>query len=311
MIALVIVFFIFCHFMACIWIILGERDVSDSWINRFELKGESHFTLYVIAYYFIITTFSTVGYGDFSPGNSLERIFVMFLEIFGIIFFSFAISSLTTIIEKLNQYGSELREKLDVLEDVRRNHELGPGLFDLARQSLVYQSKQDHSASINLIQVLPHRIKIEMSAIIMKSRLSYIKFLRTKSKEFLAFVITVLTTFRAQRGYYIFREGDSAKFIYFLLNGRAAYAVEAEKPIIFISIAEGDTFGTSDLIRTQKDQAGRYIRKFSVLAVDDCETLRISMEDLNTINEKFPEIFEELFKGNATKFKKAMLIKKR
>lgn len=98
---------------------IGE-DEFPGWIEAYGLEERSKFQLYIISYYFIITTFSTVGYGDFSPQTSYERIVVIFLEIGGIIFFSFAIGSLTTIIQKFNKYDGKLTEKLDTLEDLKR-----------------------------------------------------------------------------------------------------------------------------------------------------------------------------------------------
>jgi len=122
LIGLVITFFLTCHLIACIWILFAEigEEGYKNWIENYELENRSEFQLYVISYYFVITTFSTVGYGDFSPQTSYERIFVIFLEIAGIIFFSFAIGSLTTIIGKFNSYNESLTEKLDTLEGLKR-----------------------------------------------------------------------------------------------------------------------------------------------------------------------------------------------
>jgi len=54
---------------------------------------------YLVALYFITQTITTVGYGDYQPTNMLERIFVICLMIFGVIFFTFASASLTSILQ--------------------------------------------------------------------------------------------------------------------------------------------------------------------------------------------------------------------
>lgn len=233
------------------------------------------------------------------------------MEIGGIIFYSFAISSLTAIIQKFNKYDTKLRAKLDTLEDLKRECDLGPGLYDLARQSLVYESNEDQSEAIKLIQGLPYRLRVEISTYVMKSKISGIKFFKDKPKEFLAFVIPLLKPRLTREGMYVFREGDTATSIYFLLSGKAGYCIEVEKPFIYIAIKEGETFGYTDLIRTQLDKIGKHKRKFSVIAVTHCEMVRLSIDDIKLIKSHFPEMYDELFKSCNIKYKKVMFLKKR
>lgn len=48
-----------------------------------------HFkTIYANAFYFILTTITTVGYGDISGNTSREFVFSMFVEFIGLTFFS-------------------------------------------------------------------------------------------------------------------------------------------------------------------------------------------------------------------------------
>lgn len=63
------------HIMACIWIILGRID-EESWVNQYMVgkTGGEDLTdvdiykeatnIYTNAFYFILTTITTVGYGD-------------------------------------------------------------------------------------------------------------------------------------------------------------------------------------------------------------------------------------------------------
>jgi VIT1/CCC1 family predicted Fe2+/Mn2+ transporter len=53
--------------------------------------------LYEISLYWTITTITTVGYGDISGNNQLERIFCMFVMIIGVAAFTFANGSLASI----------------------------------------------------------------------------------------------------------------------------------------------------------------------------------------------------------------------
>ena len=66
------------HFLACIWINLGLED--GGWIEASKnkcLADDSLSTYYLAALYWAITTFATIGYGDFSGINDIDYIFCM------------------------------------------------------------------------------------------------------------------------------------------------------------------------------------------------------------------------------------------
>ncbi len=56
----------------------------------------------IISCYFILTTLSTVGYGDFSPKSNIEKVIAIFLMIMGIAFFSYIMGNFTDIITTYN-----------------------------------------------------------------------------------------------------------------------------------------------------------------------------------------------------------------
>ena len=52
------------------------------------LAYEYFTSIYPNAFYFILTTITTVGYGDITGSTSFEYIFSMFVEFIGLTFFS-------------------------------------------------------------------------------------------------------------------------------------------------------------------------------------------------------------------------------
>ena len=83
----------------------GEHHLT--WISGdLEEKDKtSNAELYLVSLYYVITTMTTVGYGDISPTkiNSIEIIFGIILMIGGVVAFSFASASLASI---LSNYDS-------------------------------------------------------------------------------------------------------------------------------------------------------------------------------------------------------------
>ena len=69
-------------------------------MNALLNEGEeikSDFQKYLLALYFCSQTISTVGYGDVSPTNSIERFFYVFLMIAGVIVFTFISATITSL----------------------------------------------------------------------------------------------------------------------------------------------------------------------------------------------------------------------
>lgn len=78
-------------------------------INETNLKGKSFITTYGVEYmpdwkkavincYFVLTTFSTVGFGDLTPQSNTERIIVIVMMVCGIAFFSYIMNNFNDVL---------------------------------------------------------------------------------------------------------------------------------------------------------------------------------------------------------------------
>lgn len=79
---------------------LEEEFSEERWIDKcsgFGSETES-FEIYLCSCYFVMTTTSTVGYGDISPVTTLERVFGMGLMFLGVISFTFVSGALASIL---------------------------------------------------------------------------------------------------------------------------------------------------------------------------------------------------------------------
>jgi len=92
------------HFVSCFWIFIARTfedpnsDEIDSWIKSGEFEDYNMFELYSTSFYFSMTTITTVGYGDIGGNSTTERVVCIFLHLIGVLSYSFASGSLTSII---------------------------------------------------------------------------------------------------------------------------------------------------------------------------------------------------------------------
>ena len=64
-----------------------------------EISEMKKYEQYVTSFYFIMTTFSTVGYGDISGTNNAEKIFCIIVMIVGVTSFAAGTSTLTNLLQ--------------------------------------------------------------------------------------------------------------------------------------------------------------------------------------------------------------------
>ena len=100
------VFFLFAwmmavHFLSCAWIFLRNEGDSD----------KTTFGIYVKALYFIITTMTTVGYGDVIPQGTEEMVFVSFVMVAGAGSYGTALGALSRMLTSTDALTIEASEK--------------------------------------------------------------------------------------------------------------------------------------------------------------------------------------------------------
>ena len=93
----ILLFLTLTHINACMWVFMArfDEDRTDDWISQKEWDGLDNTHLYIASFYFVVTTITTVGFGDISGFNTYERLFCCFLMLIGVLAFSYSTSSLS------------------------------------------------------------------------------------------------------------------------------------------------------------------------------------------------------------------------
>jgi len=81
-------FIILIHLFSCAWLFVGALDFQ--WMDEDQRSYRERSLLYLDAVYFVATTMTSVGYGDYSAyGNGeISMAFVMITQFFGMLGFT-------------------------------------------------------------------------------------------------------------------------------------------------------------------------------------------------------------------------------
>ena len=70
------------------------------------------------SFYFTVTTIMTVGYGDITPDSVSEKIITVMLMLIGVVLFSYATGSISSIISSADSEDARLKEKMETLKEL-------------------------------------------------------------------------------------------------------------------------------------------------------------------------------------------------
>ena len=114
--AFVAYFSMMTHIITCIWIIMAnmDSDRENSW--KVDYADDSKSNVYLTAFYFTVTTITTVGYGDMSASTFSEKIMCVLIMISGVFAFSLATGALTNYISQQDMKSEITLRKIGILE---------------------------------------------------------------------------------------------------------------------------------------------------------------------------------------------------
>jgi hypothetical protein len=97
-------FLTFVHIIGCFWIFIAKISYNDScsdpdascspfvdginWLFYYKFDDDALSSQYMTCFYWSVTTFASVGYGDIHGINFVERIINLMIMLGGCIFFS-------------------------------------------------------------------------------------------------------------------------------------------------------------------------------------------------------------------------------
>lgn len=254
----VIVFMLLCHICACLWIIMAKivnDEYKGTWMESIKYNDDGTATnysnndIYTMAVYWTITTITTVGYGDVSITNYYERIFCSLLMIIGVIAFSLASGSLTSIISNYDNANAEYACRLTILNKARAEYKLPIDLYIRLKKSLNFERDKDIEHLHKFVETLPKQLKVEMSLYIYEKRYANLKFFEnTDSISLITWMCSLLSPSFYSDKEMIFFEGEPVTQIHFLIKGVASFVLPSFKNMRYITIEKGDHYGIIDII---------------------------------------------------------------
>ena len=276
---IILLTFSILHILVCGHIFIGYH-FYPSWLVVLRSKSSinSPFSIYIASLYCLITTLTTVGYGDIVCISFAERIFQIVELSLGIIIYSYIISKLGDYVE-IESYATMIyNNRSAILEDIRRNHpNLSFKLYNQLLHHLQTNFQQRKKSDINLlINSLPHALKYTLLFVINKNYINHFHFFKKcYNSNFIAYTLVnfVPTTYR--KNALIIKEDELIDNAIFVSDGRLSLeiAIDLDNPEESVK-----KYCNKKYNRLKKEEGNK------ASALNGCTTMEL-LESRKTLNE--------------------------
>lgn len=218
---------LFVHVSACFMIILGNLTQQfdfPSFVDDLDPDAKP-FSSYVTAVYFVCTTITTVGYGDYSPRNGVERIFGVILMITGISAFGFMSGALASILSSYDSSSAEQMERLLLLNKCNDQYDIPKDLYSEIRNSIkMADANQELEERERFLNYLPPVQRMEMMMHFHEKEFSkYPLFKKVGDRALISWIAGNSKHKVLCQGEMVYTEGDDIELFYFMQKGIATF----------------------------------------------------------------------------------------
>ena len=208
------------NFGTSIFIFIG-RNSYPSWINAINIENEPFTKIYICSLYYLITTITTVGYGDIYGRTLKEILLQIILLMIGTCTYSYLISLVSNYIKKESEKSLMFENKLKILNEIKlTNPHLQNHLYDKILRFLRYKKNEEKNKHNIIINSLPYSLKnsliIEMYKPIINN---FIIFKGLENSNCIVQLVTAFKPIYAIRNDVLIQEGDFIEEVIFIKTG--------------------------------------------------------------------------------------------
>lgn len=114
---LICVLCLLAHIMGCIWYLVAAfGDPDEVWLANRGISDESNFTHWLHSIYLVLTTFTTVGFGDIQPITDTEVAIAVLLMTTGAVVNSLIVSEVISVLTRVDGTNAEVKQKQIAME---------------------------------------------------------------------------------------------------------------------------------------------------------------------------------------------------
>ena len=281
------------------WILIVAHLISCGWIFMTGgLGNEEQLNRYIVAFYWTVTTLTTIGYGDVTPdtANNAQVIFIVIIELIGAGMYGgggggggggFIIGNIANIIANIDVAKSQYQEKMEKVTTFMKYKHIPSDLKDKISDYYEYlwESRRGYDES-SILADLPKPLKTSVSLFLNREIIQKVPLFQNTSEEFIKDIILNLEPVVFTPGDYVVIKGEIGYEMYFISRGSVDVVSEDEK-IVYATLGAGSFFGEIALLFSAP-------RNATIKAREYCDCYSLNKETFDEILGRFPEFARKM-----------------
>ncbi|MCB9092803.1 MAG: cyclic nucleotide-binding domain-containing protein [Halobacteriovoraceae bacterium] len=267
-------------------VMIALHTIASSWI-MVEGYSEDWYTAYNKAFYWTITTLTTIGYGDITPTTNFSRLFTTAIMIIGVGTYGVIFGNISRLILQADRHKEAKREKFNDLSLFLQHYDIPQSIrrevynyYQNLMQTRL--SDKDNRIISELPVVLQEDLKLYMKIKLIRG----LHIFQDSKIGCLKMISKSLNSKSFSPGQAIINKGEKGQEMFIVAHGEVEVLVEGN---VVATTQEGQFFGEIALIQN-------VTRTADVRAKSYCELYTLEKEDFYTIVAKYPELKEKFQK---------------
>ena len=285
---------ILMHWLASIWFYsaFASGFPADSWTARAGIVDSGAIEQYIRSLYWTITTMTTVGYGDITPGRSVEYVLSAIIMLMGASLYAFIIGSVASLLSSIQAAKNSHWERIDSVTEFLRQRQVPAEIDAKVRNYYEYIWERYRGLDKNqMLNDLPGPLRLEILLHLASNMLETVPLFKHCSPALRNALLTSLESKTYTPDSYIANEGELGKSIFFVVEGTVEI-ISVENNKSWGTLSEGDYFGVMSLALGER-------RTATIKAIGFCDLLILNKEDFARIKTEFPEFSDVLKRVSA------------
>jgi len=302
------------HIAGCLFAMIAIRDQVDvygdgsffefseeGWVMRYSvsrndteiLNSENPQRLYIVSFYWAITTLTTVGYGDVGPGTDEEILFTVLIQFIGTLAFAYIMANINSVIQTEDLTAMTIKRKIGELNEYMIHRNLSPDLQRRIKSHYEYQWKRttiyDEEA---ILDNLPPFLRMDVACSLNLDLIQNVPVLSCLGDDCMAVLVTKLKPLQLIPNEICIAKGHIGHEMYFISDGILDVYLEytgGSDDFPTTSLEAGSYFGEPAILSKIpiKRTATVKSRTFSALEF-------LTKTDFMNVSEMFPSILKML-----------------
>ena len=264
------------HIVGLVWVALHPKETNLSIVDT-----------YVKGIYWVITTMTTIGYGDITPQNTITRIYTMIVMISGVGVYGFVIGHFAKILGQESKFKETQKEKMFNLIKFMKYYKVPKALEEESINFMGHISGDRLTEDdTKIIAELPPSLQDELKVYIKVKIIDSIPLFRGTGKTCEIKISKALKEKNYNPGELIIKKGDIGHEMFIIDHGQVDQIIEGD---IVQSMTDGEFFGELALLEKAP-------RISDIKAKTYCKIYCLESEDFLNLTKEYPILIKRIKK---------------